>query len=187
VPGTHSSIRPRAVVVAASILLAAGCDAGSQGSASDAGADVAAVFACEVPASPPSTGSCVTTSTSGVACNPVTNAPCVAGQACDITVDSTSEMVTGFTCYDGPNDATLCAPCSTTGGASCGGGLSCADVSATFLACARFCCTDADCGAGRCLTTDGQGRALFGAVASGLGLCAASAGDGGVSDGGDGG
>ena len=52
------------------------------------------MLACEVPASPPSTGSCVTTSTSGISCNPVTNAPCTAGQACDITVDNSTEMVT---------------------------------------------------------------------------------------------
>jgi hypothetical protein len=169
----------RTFAVAVSILLAAGCDAGSQSSGADAGVDAAAVFACEVPASPPSAGSCVTTNTSGISCNPVTNVSCDGGQACDITVDSSSEMVTGFTCYDGPNDATLCGACSVNGGASCGGGLSCANVSPTWLACARFCCSDADCGAGRCLTTDGQGRSLFGTVASGLGLCGA-AGDGGV-------
>jgi hypothetical protein len=168
----------RTLAVAAAIFLAAGCDAGSQSSNADAGVDVAAIFACEVPASPPSGGSCVTTSSS-ITCNPVTNAPCAVGQACDIKVDSSSEMVTGFACYDGPNDAALCAACSVTGGASCGGGLSCANVSPTWLACARFCCSDADCGAGRCLTTDGQGRSLFGTVASGLGLCAA-AGDGGM-------
>jgi hypothetical protein len=169
--------RVAAFALAAAVASGAGCDAGSAAPA-DAGVDAASAFACTVPATPPSGGSCVTTGTSAVSCNPVTNAGCSAGQACDITADS-SEDITGFTCFDGPNDALLCEPCGVTGGASCAGGLSCANVNATWLACAHYCCSDADCGSGHCQTTDTDGRSLFGMVASGLGFCASAAIDGG--------
>ena len=160
--------------------LAAGCDASSQSAGIDAGALVAATFACDAPASAPSKGSCVAVvdadagtamNDGGTFCNPVTNAPCAAGQACDIT--SASGSINGFACYPGANAAKICALCDDTNGPFCAGGLSCAAASADLSGCARYCCTDADCGSGRCSKVDASGNALFGGVASGLGVCAA--------------
>jgi hypothetical protein len=167
-------------LLAASWLLAgaAGCDAGAQLPAIDAGALVTATFACDVPASAPSKGSCVTVPDAGVFdddggvfCNPVTNEPCAAGQTCDTTSNACGE-VNGLACYGGNNSAELCALCSATEGPFCAAGLACTSVSGDVTACARYCCTDADCGSGRCAHTDGSGNALFGGLFAGLGECA---------------
>jgi hypothetical protein len=162
----------------------AGCDAASQANLDfDAGGLAQGVFACDAPTISPSRGSCVTatanedagagTGDAGAPCNPVTNIPCAAGLTCDSTVDSNND-ISGFACFGGPNEAALCEACNTaTTGPLCTGGLVCANVTGDVQACAHFCCTDADCGTGRCVTTDGSGTLLFGTVAPGLGLCAA--------------
>jgi len=92
-----------------------------------------------VPAISPSNGACVTLSAT-IKCNPVTNAPCntAGGEACDTNG-------TGYECYAPPNDNNLCQPCGDTDG-FCKGGQTCGN-SAT---CAKYCCTNNDCGNGTC-------------------------------------
>lgn len=80
-----------------------------------------------------SAGSCYPASP----CNPMTNAGCTnAGAACDIGE-------TGFQCYDPPNDVAVCGACGD--GAFCQPGNVCIDSQ-----CLHYCCTDADCGTGKC-------------------------------------
>ncbi|MEP7125692.1 MAG: hypothetical protein ABJE95_32480 [Byssovorax sp.] len=95
---------------------------------------------CTVPAKPPSDGACAPI-TAMVACNPITNAPCTAGQACDVAGTG------AFKCYDPPpaNTAAVCAKCDLAGGTACAGGETCDNG-----ICVKYCCTDADCGAGKC-------------------------------------
>lgn len=102
---------------------------------------------CDVPADPPSAGACVTLD-DAITCNPVTNEPCGAGEACDTNGD-------GYECYEPPNDAVLCEECGDNN--FCAGGLTCAGT------CAKYCCTDEDCGAGICDFTTG--------VLGGVGVC----------------
>jgi hypothetical protein len=173
--------RPYLGVAACLACLAAGCDASYQSASVDAGALIAATFACDVPASAASKGSCVevldagTHGDGGTFCNPVTNGSCPTGNACDVT--SANGVVNGFDCYATADGAELCAICNDTNGPLCAPGLSCANASADISGCARYCCTDADCGAGRCAKSDSAGNALFGVI-PGLGLCAAGSGGG---------
>ncbi len=112
-------------------------------------------YECTVPTTPPSAGSCVTTvaandAGTGVECKPVTNAGCKTGQACDISADMMGSVI-GFICYDPPNDAKICETCDGDKGPFCGGGLSCFSEDQNTSVCAKFCCSDADCGAGKCV------------------------------------
>ncbi len=80
-------------------------------------------------------------------CNPVTNAPCATGEACDA-----SNMGT-FECFPPPNDGKLCGACDNSKGPFCGGGLGCAQKK-----CAKYCCDDGDCGTGgKCTKSDANG------------------------------
>ena len=110
---------------------------------------------CTVPAAPPSGGSCVTLTTA-IACNPVTNAPCTTGQSCDF-----ADMGMGYKCYDPPNDVKICGACDAQKGPFCEGGSTCDNG-----LCVKYCCTDADCGAGKCDKTNmfpgGAGECLGG-------------------------
>lgn len=94
--------------------------------------------ACTVPATAPSEGACVMLGENDQ-CNPVTNTGCAdEGASCDYGE-------AGFTCYPAPNERDICASCGESVG-WCDPGHVC--VTGT---CMRFCCTDADCGAGnRC-------------------------------------
>ena len=47
---------------------------------------------------------------------------------------------------------------------TCGGGETCFPISSSESVCARYCCTDADCGAGQCTTKNGTMN-IFGTVA----------------------
>lgn len=76
------------------------------------------------------------------ACNPVTNASCDSdvGEACDAKEGG------GFTCYPKTDTAgELCAACDISKGSFCAAGMRCFKGK-----CARYCCTDADCGSGTC-------------------------------------
>lgn len=76
-------------------------------------------------------------------CNPVTNAGCAPdGSQCDLVNPG---MFVCFPPFGTPG--ALCAACDNLKGPFCGPGLRCHPTSHT---CARFCCTDADCGTGRC-------------------------------------
>lgn len=77
------------------------------------------------------------------ACNPITNVPCAAGEACDV-----GPSRSGFTCA--PIGASgLCESCDPEGGPFCGVGLTCRRRSINGMAgiCEHLCCTDADCSA----------------------------------------
>jgi hypothetical protein len=70
-------------------------------------------------------------------CNPVTNVGCAtAGEACDIAES-------GFQCYPPPNDIAVCGVCGD--GAFCAPGNVCVNGQ-----CLHYCCTDGDCGSGKC-------------------------------------
>lgn len=80
------------------------------------------------------------------ACNPVTNDGCGGGGACDLTGDT--KLPPNFVCYSGPNPKGLCEPCSDEDPTLyCGAFFTCHTDAAV---CARWCCTDADCGSGVC-------------------------------------
>jgi hypothetical protein len=121
----------------------------------------------------------------GAQCNPVTNAGCAGADACDIVADSLGNVL-GFGCYPPPNNAAICSPCAAIaqGGPFCAPGGTCFSLHMKST-CARYCCTDADCGPDAACDT--QMGTLFGIFAPDLGLCVASgAPDGGAatSDGG---
>jgi hypothetical protein len=111
---------------------------------------------CTVPAEASSAGSCVAIDATNT-CNPVTNEGCNtdAGEACDLGQN-------GFECFPDGNTQDLCTDCGSTVG-YCKAGLTC------FNECARFCCTDDDCGTGQCLK-EFDGAALY-EVAPSLGVC----------------
>jgi hypothetical protein len=122
---------------------------------------------CTVPATSVSGGSCVTVvaandAGTGVQCNPVTNAGCAAGSACDTSQDMNGNTV-GFICYPPPPPITVavCGMCDDVNTA-CVPGATC------FGTCAKYCCTDADCGEGTCSTGGGM---AFAPAAPTLGIC----------------
>jgi hypothetical protein len=84
-------------------------------------------------------------------CNPVTNAGCMPGSACDLSADPNGQ--TTFACYAPPpaNTAAICGACDdkTT---ACLGGSTCFDGQ-----CAKYCCDDGDCGGGVCSPTNAFG------------------------------
>jgi len=112
---------------------------------------------------------------SHIHCNPVTNAGCKSGSACDYSTDDSGNVI-GFRCYLAPNAASLCGSCDTV---SCSAETTCFyfDPAQTMTACARYCCTDADCGSGTCQFDDGATppTLLFAPAAPTLGVCVASA------------
>ena len=91
---------------------------------------------CNPPANSPSQGSCIVLSEQ-VMCNAVTNAPCMADEACD------RAGAGALACYSPPNDAVSCGACDNNTGPFCGGGFTCRNK-----VCVKFCCEDGDCSAG---------------------------------------
>jgi hypothetical protein len=82
-------------------------------------------------------------------CNPLTNAGCdrTKGEACD------DDDRGGFGCYPGPNTGKEGGKCDDKVG--CTAGLGCdTDDDDDEGVCARFCCTNADCGAKKCTIRD---------------------------------
>jgi hypothetical protein len=114
----------------------------------------------------------------GIFCNPVTNAGCTGGASCDFSQDNTGATV-GFTCTPPPASVALCGDCSFD---NCGPATTCYSPDGVQTLCARYCCSDADCGSGgMCKTTDDKGAALYGPVAPMIGVCVvAGAGDAGT-------
>ncbi len=74
-------------------------------------------------------------------CNPVSGSGC-AGAECDADYPGVFECS-----VNGGTLSRLCEPCDDVNSPFCGSGLHCFAGSST---CARFCCTDADCGTGKC-------------------------------------
>jgi hypothetical protein len=111
--------------------------------------------ACNVPPSPPSNGACYLGLIPHSTCNPVTNAGCPSGTACDLPAGTFYECLpllgaaTPLCGVCGPN-FTVCGPTET-----------CVPQSVGSNKCARYCCDDGDCGGGgKCdpsLGTDGVG------------------------------
>lgn len=107
-----------------------------------------------VPAVPPSNGACVKVGGATVACNPVTNAGCSAGAACDF-----GEMK--FQCFEDENVQPICGACGP--GSYCKAGMVCFKST-----CTKYCCEHADCGPnGLCVVLD------FGIAEAPVGICLA--------------
>ncbi|APR81212.1 Tryptophan synthase alpha chain [Minicystis rosea] len=102
--------------------------------------------------------SCSDPCTPKSSCNPVTNEGCNAagGEACDLNSSGV------FVCFPPTNDAALCAACSNgSAGPYCKAGTHCAE-DANGGKCTAYCCTDEDCGTGKCDMS---------AMPSGVGVC----------------
>jgi len=107
-----------------------------------------------------------------VVCNPVTNAGCSGGDACQPTVNG---GLTGFACFPGPNTVADCSSCDPSGQTPpfCAPGSLCqpTDDLGTVWECARYCCDDADCSVlGHCSTVGSDGP-RFTPVSATLGIC----------------
>jgi len=86
--------------------------------------------------------SCAAACASSDDCNPVSGSGCSDGEVCD------SNYPGVFSCaVNAGSLAKLCQPCDNVNSPYCDVGLHCYTGSNT---CARFCCTDADCGTGKC-------------------------------------
>lgn len=93
-------------------------------------------ISCMVPPAAPSLGNCH----SSDVCNPVTDQGCANNEDCDI-----AQGGDGFQCYP-QGSVTIRGACAPENGLHCTGGFVCiTDPTGT---CARYCCTDADCGSG---------------------------------------
>lgn len=77
-------------------------------------------------------------------CNPITNAPCKTGEACDIAPSRN-----GFSCAK-EGTARLCEACDPDKGTLCVAGTTCRR-SKSGLKCVKLCCTGEDCGGGTCI------------------------------------
>jgi hypothetical protein len=100
-------------------------------------------------------------------CNPVTNTGCPTGSSCDYDLNCAGNTI-GFSCTSQAT-VTTCGDCSTM---PCGPGTTCfyTDTSMTTSVCARYCCTNADCGSsGKCDT--GGMMPYFGPDAPQVGIC----------------
>jgi hypothetical protein len=123
-----------------------GCDCGGGpgGPGGAGGSGPTLEPACDLPATPPSGGSCVTLG-GDIACNPVSGASCTqAGFACDYSDK-------GYACYGPPNDKKLCEACDYNNQQFCENGTTCIDG-----ICLRYCCEDADCGLNGVCSKDGN-------------------------------
>jgi hypothetical protein len=94
------------------------------------------------------------------ACDPVTSAGCHPGQSCDMSVS-------GFKCYGGPNEVELCGKCGSLRG-GCVPGFTCLNINLTR--CARYCCTDAECGPNG-ICNHAYVAKLMSAMTSPVGVC----------------
>jgi hypothetical protein len=113
----------------------------------------------------------------GIECNPVTNAGCTGADACDVNFNTAGTMLIGFVCYTPQGTAftdTLCSFCdNSSDDLSCPAGQTCVPYgpqAAMLSACAQYCCTDADCGTGKCTTKDSTSTPIF-SIAPTLGIC----------------
>ena len=82
-------------------------------------------------------------------CNPRTNEGCdrAKGEACD------DDDHGGFNCYPGPNSVIEGGKCDDDNG--CLGGFGCdTDDGDDEGVCKRYCCSDAECGAKKCIPND---------------------------------
>lgn len=81
-------------------------------------------------------------------CNPLTNASCTAGYACDLAPSTST-----FLCFEPPNNAQPNQSCSNAStGPYCIGGYRCTGEPGV---CKKYCCSSADCGGGTCTPLSG--------------------------------
>ncbi|MFO0616890.1 MAG: hypothetical protein U0414_30120 [Polyangiaceae bacterium] len=80
-------------------------------------------------------------------CNPLTNAPCSARQACDV-----GPSRNGWTCAEA-GTGQLCEACNPETGPYCAAGYTCRRLAgaATSGSCLKTCCTNEDCGGTTCV------------------------------------
>ena len=120
-----------------------------------------------------------------VECNPLTNAGCSGGAACDVGIDE--NQAKHLICYPPPNPAPLGGACNAKDGPFCVPGSVCTGSPGT---CVPFCCSNADCAAGTaCAPIDPAIGTLGGCMAGaggggGTGGTGGSGGGGGTSGGG---
>lgn len=106
-------------------------------------------------------------SASGDQCNPVTGAGCPSdGSTCDL---ATSGI---FVCFPPPNTVDVCGACDDNA-AFCGSDLTCVlPTGGNSGMCYRYCCSDADCGAGgTCDTAFGASVLQIKTSSDVVGLC----------------
>jgi hypothetical protein len=105
-------------------------------------------------------------------CDPTTNDPCGAGNACDKA--GADQYWTGVNCYGGDNTVPVGGTCDPANQVFCVGGATC-DVAASGQpgTCKKWCCADSDCGGGTCAAIDATNLGT-------LGLCEAGGTDGGT-------
>jgi hypothetical protein len=96
----------------------------------------------DVPAVPTPEPITITGLVPASSCNPITNAPCASGQACDVGASPN-----GFTCA-AEGSVAVCGACNPNGGPYCAAGSVCVLQSADPAAgkCMRTCCDYTDCG-----------------------------------------
>ena len=99
-------------------------------------------------------------------CNPITNAGCAAGSACDADQDTNGNPT--YDCFPPPppNTVALCGSCDDSATACLPGSTCLIPGTATTGQCAQYCCGNGDCGSGVCDLTQG----VFG-----VGLCVTAA------------
>ncbi len=106
-------------------------------------------------------------------CNPVTNAGCNSGKACDVHFDMVSGKYLGFGCFPpGVGDGVKpCDACEPHQNKYCAVGMTCDSLFFPKVGkCTHYCCNNLDCGGGGfCGKTTDKGD-LF-PDAPGLGLC----------------
>ena len=118
------------------------------------------------------TDTCVTLGGAN-ACNPVSNAA-DGGGTCDTQACDSNDM-SGYSCFDLSATVAACGETCSTNGNFCDAGYTCTDKDA-FMGtdihanpvCARWCCDDADCGGGVCVSVNQ-------AAGPGLGVCLSAA------------
>jgi hypothetical protein len=141
--GCDACVESACCAAAAACYLDPTCDACAQGAPLDGGTCATGasalwdrLLAC---IDTSCSAACVPAST----CNPVTNAGCGAGEACDLDQDG------AYTCFATANTTPTCAVCSNADGPFCDATSHCVEQGATH-ACARYCCDAADCGGSSC-------------------------------------
>ncbi len=88
-------------------------------------------------------------------CNPITNDGCEPNEVCDYGGN--------FRCYADPVTQNVCEPCDNTNKVLCKQGMTCDSDFDSVGKCFKYCCTDADCGAG--------GSCVSYSFATNIGVC----------------
>ena len=109
-------------------------------------------------------------------CNPLTNAGCTGGAACDIGIDE--NQVSHLVCYPPPNPAPVGGACNAKDGPFCVPGSVCTGSPGT---CVPFCCSNADCGGNTACAAIDPTLGTLGACMPGSGSGGTGGGNGGTS------